>query len=172
MNATRTVFLGLHVAGGVLGLLVGLFAFRPPQTRQFRLGLRMVYAAALVVLAVFLVAIVAVDWSTLGATQRIVFSVLVGLAAVVLLRLFLAFQLARQQPAGWQGPYVNHIYFSHISLWQGFFIVGLIDMGTPGWLVGAVAVGVLIVGGVVLNRYKTEIAPGPIGGEPQARVSA
>ena len=103
MNATRTVFLRLHVAGGLLGLLVGLFAFRLPETRQFRVGPRRAYA-----------------------TQRIVFSVLIGLAAVILLRLFLAFRLARRQPVGF------------------------------------------IVGGVMLNRYKREIVPGPIGGEPRA----
>lgn len=160
MNTLRIVFLIFHVAGGVLGLTVGLFAFHPPETPQFRPVLRGLYAAALVVLAVFLVAIVAVDWASLGATPRIIFSVLIGLAAVILVRLFLAFRLARRQPDGWQIPYVNHVYFTYVSLWEGFFIVGLIDLGAPGWLVGAVAVGVLIVGGVLLNRYKRGIAPG------------
>lgn len=110
-------------------------------------------------------AIVAVDWSKLAATPRIVFSALIGLAAVILIRLFLAFRLARQQPAGWEIPYVNHVYFSYISLWEGFFIVGLIDLGATGWLVGAVAVGVLILGGVLLNIYKRGIAPRPMGSE-------
>jgi hypothetical protein len=95
-----------------------------------------------------------------GATPRIIFSVLIGLAAVILIRLFLAFRLAAEQAVGWQIPYVNRIYFTYISLWEGFFIVGLIDLGAPGWVVGAVAVGVLIVGGVLLNRYKREIAAG------------
>jgi hypothetical protein len=95
-----------------------------------------------------------------GATPRIIFSVLIGLAAVILIRLFLAFRLAAEQAVGWQIPYVNHIYFTYISLWEGFFIVGLIDLGAPGWVVGAVAVGVLIVGGVLLNRDKREIAAG------------
>ncbi len=158
MNTLRTVFLVFHVAGGVLGLAVGLFAFRPPQTPKFRLWLRRLYAVALIDLAVFLVAIVAVDWSSLAATPRIIFSVLIGLAAVILVRLFLAFRLARQRAGSWQIPYANHIYFSYISLWEGFFIVGLIDLGAPGWLVGAVAVGVLVMGGVLLNRYKREIA--------------
>jgi hypothetical protein len=60
------VFLVFHVAGGVLGLAVGLFAFHPPETPQFRLWLRRLYAAAPVDLSVFLVAIVAVDWASLG----------------------------------------------------------------------------------------------------------
>jgi len=163
MNTLRTVFLIFHVAGGVLGLAIGLFSFHPPDTRQFRLGLRRLYAAALVVLAAFLVALVAVDWSTLAATPRIIFSVLIGLAAVILTRLFLAFRLARQQPGGWQIQYANHIYFTYVSLWEGFFIVGLIDLGAPGWLVGAVAAGVLVVGGIALNRYKVGIAAGSMG---------
>src|ERR1700737_4141990 len=140
MNTLRTVFLIFHVAGGVLGLAIGLFSFHPPDTRRFPLGLRRLYAAALVVLAAFLVAIVAVDWSTFAATPRIVFTVLIGLAAVILIRLFLAFGLAGQQSRGWQIPYVNHIYFTYLSLWEGFFIVGLVDLGAPAWVVGAVAV--------------------------------
>lgn len=154
----RSVFLTFHIAGGVLGLGLGLFAFHPPLTPRFRLVLRRAYAAALIVLAVFLLAIVAVDWSGLAATPRIVFSVLIGLAAVILVRLFLALRLAGRRPEGWEILYVNHVYFTYISLWEGFFIVGLIDLGSPGWVVGAVAVAVLVVGGVLLNRYKRGVA--------------
>jgi hypothetical protein len=157
MNTVRAVFLSLHVAAGVVGLLTGLLAIHPPESTEFRLAIRRTYAGAVGVLAIFLVALVAVDWSSLGATQRIIFSVLIGLAAVIVTRLFLAFQLARRQPAGWQIPYVNHIYFTYISLWEGFFIVGLLDLGAPGWLVGVVAVGVLVVGGVLVSRYKRRI---------------
>jgi hypothetical protein len=46
MNTLRTAFLSLHVAGGVLGLLVGLSSFQLPQTRDFRLWLRRLYADA------------------------------------------------------------------------------------------------------------------------------
>jgi len=101
MNTVRTIFLSLHVAGGVLGLLVGLFSFHPPQTRHFRLALRRAYAAAIGVLAVFLVGIVALDWSILNPTQRVIFVALIGLAAVIVTRVFLAFRLARRQPPDW-----------------------------------------------------------------------
>jgi hypothetical protein len=168
MNTFRTVFLSLHVVGGILGLVVGLFSFQPPETIDFRLWLRRLYAAAVGVLAVFLVALVALDWSSLGLTSRIVFLVLIGLAAVIVARLVLAFRLARRQPPGWQGIYMNHIYFSYISLWEGFFIVGLIDLGAPAWLVAAVAVGVLIVGGIAFNTYKHGITPKPMTSNPDA----
>ena len=170
MTTLRTVFLSLHVAGGVLGLLVGLFAFHPPETPDFRLAIRRTYGAAIGVLAIFLVAIVALDWSSLGATQRIIFSILIGLAAVIVTRLYLAFELVRRQPAGWQIPYINHIYFTYISLWEGFFIVSLIDLGAPGWLVGAVAVGVLVVGGLLVSRYKRE-KTSSLSSEPALRPS-
>jgi len=63
---------------------------------------------------------------------------------------------------------MNHIYFSYISLWEGFFIVGLIDLGAPAWLVGAVAVGVLVVGGIVFNIFKHGIMPTPMASHPHA----
>jgi hypothetical protein len=159
MTGLRTVFLTLHVAGGLLGLATGLFSFRPPRTSQFRRPLRWLYAAAIALLTVFLLATVVVDWSKLGATQRIVFAALIGLAVVIVIRLVQAFRLAHRQPAGWQQRYVNHIYFSYISLWEGFFIVGLIDLGAPGWLVGAVAGGVLILGAILVSNYKRRLAP-------------
>ena len=163
MNVLRTIFLSLHVAGGVLGLLVGLFAFHPPETRQFRAGLRRLYGTAIGALVIFLVALVAIDWARLGATQRITFAILVGLAAVIVTRVYLAFRLARRQPPGWQLPYVDHIFFSYVSLWEGFFIVGLLDLRAPGWLVGIVAVAVLVIGLIVVARYKRRLAPAGTG---------
>ena len=109
------------------------------------------------ILVVFLYATLAVDWASLAITQRVAFSVLAGLAAFILIRLYLAFRESRQRPANWQTSYINHIYFTYISLWEGFFIVGLIDLGAPGWLVASVAAGVLVVGGYLSNRYKRHI---------------
>jgi hypothetical protein len=157
MLVLRTAFLSLHVAGGVLGLLLGGFALHPPRTHRFRLLLRRAYAAAILVLAVFLVATVLVDWPGLAAIQRIVFAVLVGLAAFIVARVFLANRAARLQPTGWEAAYMNHIYFSYISLWEGFFIVGLLDLGAPPWLIGAVAVGVVILGAVLFSAYRRRL---------------
>jgi hypothetical protein len=168
----RSVFLSLHVAGGVTGLLVGPLSFHPPQGRWFRPWLRRIYAVAIGLLALFLVGIVALDWSTLGATERIVFSALIGLAVVIVSRVVLAFRLAREQPDGWQRPYMNHIYFSYVSLWEGFFIVGLLDLGAPSWLVGAVALGVLVVGGIAFNIYKRDITSRSATTRRQARAPA
>jgi len=128
-----------------------------------------VYAAAIAVLAVFLTATVAIDWPALGQPQRIIFAVLVGLAAVIATRVYLAFRLVRRQPDSWQARYLNHIYFGYISLWEGFFIVGLIDLGAPVWLVGAVAVGVVIVGATLLNNYRQRLFPRSGAGSRQLK---
>ncbi len=160
MEILRTLFLSLHVAGGVAGLLIGGFALRPP-VENTRLWLRRAYAAALVVLLVFLVATVGVDWSGLQTTQQVIYVALIALAAFMVARVLLAFRVAKQQPAGWDSKYMNHIYFTYISLWEGFFIVGLIDLGAPGWLVAAVAIGVLVLGAVLFSRYSHRFLRAP-----------
>jgi hypothetical protein len=66
---------------------------------------------------------------------------------------------------------MNHIYFTYISLWEGLFIVGLLDLGASAWLVGAVAVGVLIVGGILFNRYKHRITAKPVASSQPVGVS-
>jgi hypothetical protein len=52
---------------------------------------------------------------------------------------------------------MNHICFTYISLWEGFFIVGLLDLKAPAWLVGVVAVGVVLLGALWFNNYKRQV---------------
>lgn len=153
----RTVLLTLHVAGGGLGLLAGIFAIRPPDSKQPRVLARVAYAAGVVLLVTFLYAALAIDWAGLGSAQRVIFAVLAVLAAFILVRLFLAFRASQERPANWRARYIGHIYFTYISLWEGFFIVGLIDLGAPGWVVALVAIGVLLIGGYLSNRYKRSV---------------
>jgi hypothetical protein len=89
--------------------------------------------------------------------QHIVYTGLIGLALVIAGRVFLAFRVARNQPDGWQASYMNHIYFTYISLWEGFFIVGLLDLKAPAWLVGVVAVGVVLLGALWFNNYNRQV---------------
>ncbi len=82
------------------------------------------------------------------------FSVLIGLAVVMATRVILAFRVARELPEGWRASYLNHVYFTYISLWEGLFIVGLFDLGAPAWLIVLVAGGVLAVGATLFYGYK------------------
>ena len=94
MTMLRTLFLSIHVAGGGVGLLLGALAMRPPDTTKSRLPIRLAYAAAVLILVVFLYATLAADWGRLALTQRVAFGVLAGLAAFILIRLYLAFEIA------------------------------------------------------------------------------
>jgi hypothetical protein len=137
MMALRTAFLTLHVAGGAAGLLLGAFVLRPPEPGHHRLALRRGTPPRLQCLQVSN-STVLLDWTRIDTVQHIVYTGLIGLALVIAGRVFLAFRVARNQRDGWQASYMNHIYFTYISLWEGFFIVGLLDLKAPAWLVGVV----------------------------------
>jgi hypothetical protein len=145
--ALRIALLSSHIAGGLAGLVLGAFALRPFAP----VWIKRLYAAALIVLAVFLTATVAVDWPNLGGAQRTIYSVLIALAIVIVARGLFALQTT--DPV----KYVNHMYFTYISLWEGFFIVGLIDLGAPAWFIAAVAIGVVLIGGVLISGYRRRL---------------
>lgn len=44
---------------------------------------------------------------------------------------------------------------------RNLFIVGLIDLGAPGWLEAAVAIGVLVVGALLFSRYSNRFMRPP-----------
>ncbi len=154
----RTALLSIHAASGALGLIVGLYAIRPPETDLFRVWPRRTYSALVVVMTVSLVAVVVFDWTSIQATQQIVFGGLVVLAAVIVYRVLHAVRLAHRRSQGWQRAYINDIYFSYISLWEAFFIVLLIDVGAPLVVTAGVAVGVALLGALLIARYKRQLA--------------
>jgi hypothetical protein len=70
-------------------------------------------------------------------------------------------ECAEQEPEAAPGHvYMNHIYFTYISLWEGLVIGGLFDLGAPPALIGVVAVGLVIVGAIPFNVYKRRILGG------------
>ncbi|HEY5990270.1 MAG TPA: hypothetical protein VIV12_28375 [Streptosporangiaceae bacterium] len=162
-----------HVAGGVGGLALGLFAIRPPLDDRFRLGIRRACLTSLVVLAVFLAALVAVDWSPrLDSSQRIIFGALTAFALFILARDILSFRVAQRRPPDWQRKYMNHVYFTYISLWEGLFIVGLGDLNAAPWLIAVVAVGLVVLGATLFRRYQRQVLAGPAPAEAPAGPAA
>jgi hypothetical protein len=150
----RTALVTLHAVSGGLALVLGVYAMRPPLY-EARLGwLRHAYYAAVVTMAAFLAATVAVDWPSLGVTRRIFFSALVVLAAVIVARTWHAGRVARRGEPGWPLRYVGDIFFGYISLWEGFVIISLLHAGLPAWGVGFIAGGVFAVGSAVVDHYK------------------
>ena len=66
----------------------------------------------------------------------------------------------RRSPARTGGPtaaYLEHLGFTLIALADGFAVVTLIRGGAPGWAVGVVAVGVVVIGHLTLQTAKRRL---------------
>ncbi len=145
-----TILITVHAVAATIAVGAGVLA--APAGRF--LGL---YRAAMAVMAAALVPAVLVDWSTTDPTARIVFTGLIGLAGVMVLRAELA---GRRRPARTGGPtgaYLEHIGFTLIALADGFAVVTAIRGGMPGWAVGALAVCVVVVGHLTLQLMKRRL---------------
>lgn len=151
------VFLGVHVGAGVLGLLLGPPVFAAARRPDRRPALRWAYQAALVVLVVAVAGAVAAHWSDLDTGARAAFGGLVLLGAVIVARGHLALRALRQRRAGWQQRYLDHVYFTYVSLWEGFVLVAILESGLPAWLAPMAAVGILVAGAALLSWYKRRI---------------
>lgn len=138
----HSVFIVLHAAAGLLSLTFGVLALRRPVWFDRYLG-------ALVAMAVFLAAAVARSWPDLDAGTRAVFAGLGVLAAVMLARAVAARALVRSGPP--HRAYVGHVGFTLISLFDGFVVVAVLDLGGPGWLAAAAAVTGVLVGHLALG---------------------
>lgn len=153
---TRQVIVAIHAGAGILGIVVGMALFSPTLASKRR-PWRVVYAGLLVVLTVSLLALITTDWAGLETGSRLVFTGLSILAGVMLVRIYLAHRLASSPEPGWEAIYVNHVYFTHISLWVGFAIVPALRSPMPGLWIPVAVIGVLAAGTVLVHRYQRRI---------------
>ena len=146
----NTVFVAVHAVAALVAFGAGALSLRSGRHLA-------AYRAGIAVMAVALVPAVLVDWSTTPAVARGIFSGLVALAAVMVVRAELA---ARRPPAATGGPtaaYVHHVGFTLIALADGFAVVGAVRLGAPGWLVGLLAVAVVLAGQRAVARVERQL---------------
>ena len=146
----NTVFIAVHAVAATLAFGAGVLS---AASGRF-LG---VYRIAMVVMAAALVPAVLVDRATTDTTALAIFTGLIGLAVVMVVRAELA---VRRGPALTGGPtagYLDHIGFTLISLADGFAVVTAIRAGAPGWAVAVMAVGVVVVGHLALQTAKRRL---------------
>ncbi|MPZ52397.1 MAG: hypothetical protein GEU79_06635 [Acidimicrobiia bacterium] len=162
----RNLIVLAHALPGIIGLALGLGVLKPPRPGDGRAWMRWLYTACVAALLLFLVTLVITDWTTLDATAQIAFGGLVVLGAVMGIRLAAAHREAITQATGWEGRYIQHVYFTYISLWIGFLIVPAINSPLPALFVPMVVVGALIVGGTLVSRFKKRVIGTAAGTAP------
>lgn len=155
---TRQLLVAIHAGAGIIGLVVGLAVFPPPETRGGGARVwRTAYGGTLVVLFVSLVALIIVDWAGLEVGARLAFTGLATLAGVMLARIYLAHRLAGSDDPGWERRYVGHVYFTYISLWVGLAILPALRSPMPGIWIPVAVIGVLAAGTLLVHRYERRI---------------
>ncbi|MCI0544417.1 MAG: hypothetical protein L0Z49_08235 [Actinobacteria bacterium] len=159
---TREALVAIHASSGILGLVVGLVVIPPPATGRGRpLLWRAVYGVVLVVLFVSLLALIVTDWNGLETGSRLAFSGLAVLAGFMLIRIYLAHRLAAGRSPGWEHRYLDHVYFTYISLWVGLAIIPALRSPNPGLWIPITAGSVLAIGTALIHRYQRRIGLRP-----------
>jgi hypothetical protein len=104
-----------------------------------------------------MVVLVTIDWNDLEVGSRVAFGALTGLGAVMAYRMARAYREASARQQKWQHRYIDHVYFTYISLWEGFVILPALNLPLPQLSVPLVAVAVLLIGHALIARYKARV---------------
>jgi hypothetical protein len=149
---THTVMIVLHAVAGLVAFVAGYMVVTPPSDEQRARRLLGVYLAALGLMIAFMLGAMVVHWQQLGIGQQLIFGGLFLLGLYMGWRALSARRLLQQRSEGWRLPYMEHVGFTLIALWEGFVIVLAIDLGAPGWLVVVLAVLGVVLGNRALHR--------------------
>lgn len=116
---------------------------------------------------VFLLLPIAAGWSGFDPGTRVMFVAFLVLGGYMIWR---AFRAGRLTPRAGDRepslPYVIHIGFNLIALFDAFTVILVLDLGGPVWLIIAVAVVVAVIGHSVRRRLERHLVPGS-STEPQ-----
>ena len=148
-----------HALGGLIAFGLGCLVLHPQQKEEsavFR-----AYFFSLWVMVLLLALVVGVDWAQLPSVNRFTFGGLTLLAFYTGARGWQARRLLYSRAADWKGDYIAHIGFTLISLFDGFVIVGALDMNAPSWTVGTVGILGVVVGISTINLVKRRAAQLP-----------
>ncbi|HEY7225036.1 MAG TPA: hypothetical protein VH561_15795 [Micromonosporaceae bacterium] len=154
----RAALIDVHLAAGLLGLVLGLPAMRRPMRSDRWLWIRRAYFGTLVVLTITVIIALVLDWPTLDAATRATFSALCALAAFVCVRAVLALRIAELGLVDRARSLVNHQYFTYVALWEGALIVTMITSGLPTWAVVMVAVALPFAGAPLIAAYQRRLS--------------
>jgi hypothetical protein len=68
-------------------------------------------------------------------------------------------QIAAASRTQWSARGLDDVGFTLVALLDAFVVIGALDLGAPGWLLGVVAVAVAAIGHVWITRLKRRLVP-------------
>jgi hypothetical protein len=141
----------LHAVAGLSALAVGALA----AVRGAHFDL---YFWSLVACIGLLLPAIALDWGDLDTAPRIIFPALIVLGIYMVWRA----TRARRRAHGGASPdaYFEDVAFTLIALFVAFVAILVLDLGAPGWLVAAAAVGAVLLGRRAVELLRPGDAPG------------
>ena len=154
----HTTMIVLHAAAGVTAFAAGCLALSPPAAERRGQWLFRLYLASLWLMVVFMVGAMAAHWRQLDTVEQAVFGGLLLLGLFMAWRGWAAWRLLRGREGAWRLPYMEHVGFTLIALWDGFVIVLAVDLGAPIWLVLVLAVLGVVAGNRALHRVEARAA--------------
>lgn len=154
----RDMMIVVHTLGGVSGFALGCLLLRPSSLGRAREPLLPAYVVVILVMVVALASAVAIGWGARSGSERATFGGLVLLGGYTAWRAWHAWAVRGRRTAGWSLTFVTDIGFTLITLFDGFVIVAALDLGAPGWAVGAVAVLGVVVGRWAIARVERAAA--------------
>jgi hypothetical protein len=151
----HNTFIALHALAGVICFAAGILSLGLLTPASWRFT---TYLGSLVGLLVFMVAAIAAHWSELDTATQLIYSGLVVLGLVMLARALRGRSRLARRSSGWRAGYLDDVGFTLISLFDGFVIVGAIDLNVPGWLVAVIAVAGVVGGVLAMRQVKKRLA--------------
>ncbi|SRR6266498_1454492 len=139
VQSLHNVLIILHAASAVISFFVGCFLILSLRNTSIQRWFGF-YWWPLVGMVLFLAGAILVYWAEYSSLERIIFPGLFVLAIYMLYRARSANRALEAKQNDWKHDTIEHIGFTLISLFEGFIIVGGIDIGVPGWLVAVVAI--------------------------------
>jgi hypothetical protein len=110
------------------------------------------YLGALWLMVLFLILVVALDWTHLTLPSQVLFGALTLSALYIGWRGWQALERLRNPVGNWQARYSDDVGFTLIALFDGFAIIGALDLGAPLWLVIAIGVLGVLAGRLAVRR--------------------
>lgn len=150
--------IALHATSGMGAFGAGIAALSRHRVERHR-WIPKVVTWALIGLVAFVLGAIGAHWGELSGVERTLFAGLIALAGVMCWRARQAERIASNSISDEWTQYVDHVGFVLISLFNGFVIVGTLDLGAPPVIVAGAAVAATTGGHLALTHHKERNMP-------------